>query len=483
MAREKKKKTTDNVEILDEVETKKVVKKRLRFRFRFRSKHKFGPIELTFDIISIILVCTVGFYFLGRGFYYYSAQHKHSKEVASTLNGLILENNRIVNGATDGLHQDEDGHYFKGNVENNYVWFANRMYRVIRVNKDETVKLVQEDLAASFMWGEDYPYDKSNLRLWLTKLEEYNFSGVYQNTIPNTDKYLAETKYTIDKLKDSKVELSDKVLKDKVSMLSLNDYILAGGKSSYLNTGKLFFLLGYNGDDENIYVEEDGSLVGCSFMDGYGVRPIITLNKNIPVSAGTGAKDNPYIIDQGKDTNYVDSYVKLGDDIWKVYEQNDGKIKMYLNGYIMSNGQEVVRNYSNSSAKFDYYDRHNIGYYLAGEYYESLPYKDILVDNSYYNGEIGSEQGCYFGNVTSDSYTGKVSLLSIFDYVSNNEINDFFRNNTDSELSTTQYAVLANGLLYDSDVTDSKHIVPVVSIDIKSIKSGSGKLDNPFVVG
>ena len=42
---------------------------------------------------------------------------------------------------------------------------------------------------------------------------------------------------------------------------------------------------------------------------------------------------------------------------------------------------------------------------------------------------------------------------------------------------------MANGLLYDSDVTDNKHIVPVVSIDINSIKSGNGKLDNPFVVG
>ena len=38
------------------------------------------------------------------------------KETAMTLNGLILENNKLVKGDSEGFHQDEDGYFFKGNV-------------------------------------------------------------------------------------------------------------------------------------------------------------------------------------------------------------------------------------------------------------------------------------------------------------------------------------------------------------------------------
>ena len=41
------------------------------------------------------------------------------KEEAQTLNGLIIQNNKVVQKDEVGLHQDTDGYYFKGKVENN----------------------------------------------------------------------------------------------------------------------------------------------------------------------------------------------------------------------------------------------------------------------------------------------------------------------------------------------------------------------------
>ena len=126
-------------------------------------------------------------------------------------------------------------------------------------------------------------------------------------------------------------------------------------------------------------------------MDGYGVRGVFTLNKNIPVSQGDGTKNNPYMIDQGKDTNYVDSYVKLGDDTWKVFEDNNGLLKMYLNGYIKVNGQELVRNYSSHDNKFNYFAEDNIGYYLYNDYVKNLSNNKYIVVNKYPYGEINNE--------------------------------------------------------------------------------------------
>ena len=470
--------TKDEKEIVEE----KVTKKKDNKKTKKRERHYYGPIEFSFNFVSLVIVICIGLYFGGRSFYYYSLQNQKTRETAMTLNGLILSNNKLVKDETAGLHQDEDGYVFKGVDVNNYVWFANRMFRVMRVNKDDTVKLVSEDLAASFMWGEEHDYSKSNVRIWLTNVDKIKASAVYYKTLPAQDKYVVRTKYTIDKMIENKVEKGDKTFEDDVVSLTLSDYVDAGGKNSYLNTGKLFYIIGYNEEDDNLYIEEDGTINVCDTMDGYGVRGVFTMNKNIPVSQGNGSKDNPYVIDQGNDNNYVDSYVKLGGDTWKVFENNKGVLKMYLNGYIKVNGVELVRNYSNHDNKFNYFADDNIGFYLYNDYVNNLSYKKYLVSNKYPYGEMSIEKGYYYPNVYSEVYEESIGLLNIFDYVSNNELYDFFRDNTGAEMSTGQYVVAKNGLLEEIDVTEERHVVPVISIKASSIKSGNGRIDNPYVV-
>ncbi len=471
----KKEKKSAKKEPISKEETNNKKKKK-------RNTHYYGPIEFSFNFISLVAVICIGLYFGGRSFYYYSLQNQKIKETAMTLNGLVLSNNKLVKDDTEGLHQDENGYFFRGNVENNYVWFANRMFRVIRINNDDTVKLVTDDLVASFMWGENKDYDKSNLRIWLTDVDKISESGVYYKTIPAQERFVVKTNYTIDKMVESSVEKGDIVLKDNITTLTLSDYIDAGGKNSYLKNGKLFYILGYNSDDDNLYIEEDGTINSCDTMDGYGIRGVFTLNKNIPVSQGDGTKNNPYMIDQGNDTNYVDSYVKLGDDTWKVFEDNKGILKMYLNGYIKVNGQELVRNYSAHDNRFNYFAEDNIGFYLYNDYVKNLSYKKYIVSNKYPYGEMNIELGYYYPNVYKETYEESIGLLNIFDYVSNNELVDFFRDNTLEEMSTGQYVVAANGLLEEVEVTEEKHIVPVISIKAESIKKGNGRIDNPYLV-
>ena len=470
-------------QLKDEKKSAKMNKdKKIKKAKKKKELHYYGPFEFSFNFISLVAVICVGLYFGGRSFYYYSLQNQKTRETAMTLNGLLLSNNKLVKDDAEGLHQDEEGYFFKGNVTNNYVWFANRMFRVMRINDDDTVKLVSEDLVASFMWGEDAAYDNSNLRLWLTDVEKVDVSGVYYKTIPSQDLYVVKTKYTIDKMDDAKIEKGDVVLEDDVVTLTLSDFIEAGGKNSYLYNGKLFFILGYNNNGENLYIEEDGSITSCDTMDGYGVRSVFTMSKNIPVSQGDGTKDNPYVIDQGEHINYVDGYVKLGDDTWKVYENHDGILKMYLNGYITVNGTEVVRNYSSHDNKLNYFAGDNIGYYLYHDYINSLSYNKYIVRNKYPYGELSAEVGYYYPNVYSEVYDDCIGLLNIFDYVSNNDLSDFFRDNTGAAMSTRQYSVASNGLLEEAEVTDQKRIVPVISISVDSIKGGNGRIDNPYVV-
>ena len=446
-----------------------------------KRRHLIGRKEFLFNFFSLVFALVVVLYFGGRCFYYYSLQSMSKKETEMTLNGLLLDNNKLVKSG-DGLYKTTDSYFFKGKVESNYVWFANRMFRVLEIGEDNTVKLVSNDLVSMFMWGEDTSYDKSNLKVWLTDSKDEQ-SGVYYNSIPNPDFYMTKTKYTIDNLNKDKVKSGKKEYKDNVVSLTLSDYVRAGGKESFLNNSKVFYLLGYTMDNENLYVEEDGSIMSCDKLDSYGVRSVITLKKNTNVSQGDGSVNNPYTIDMGNNNNYVDSYVKLGDDIWKVYNNKDNVLKMYLNGYIMNNGTEVLSSYSKKDNHFNYYDRTNIGYYLLNNYYANLPYKDVIVSNSYPLGEVSVEEGYNYLNIYKNNFEGYISMLNLFDYVSNNELSDFYRNNSTSTIGNVQYVTFSNGIVEEVDIKEEKKIVPVISINASILKGGSGRIDDPYVMG
>ena len=457
-------------------ESKKEVKKSKK-----KKRHSFGIKEFVFDFLSLVLALVVVLYYGGRCFYFYSLQSTNKKSASVNLDSAILNNNQLVKSG-DGLYKKKNGYFFKGKVENNYVWFANRMFRVLSVEDDNSVRLVSNDLVSMFMWGDSETYDKSNIRLWLTNTEDAK-SGLYYNTIPNFKKYVKKTTYTLDTLDGNKVKTGKEKFSDSVASITLDDYVLSGGKDGYLNNGKLFYLIGFTSDKDYLYVEEDGSIMSCDRLDAYGIRSVITIKKNTAITQGDGTVNNPYTIDMGKDNNYVDGYVKLGEDIWKVSTNDNGILKMYLNGYINVGGVEITKPYSNGSNIFDYYDWSSTAYYLYNAYYPSLPYKDLIVNNNYPNGEFSAETGYYYANIYNNSFEGPISMLNLFDYVSNNELTDFYRNNTTSSVGDIQYVTYFNGLVEEADVKYSKHIVPVISIDSKILKSGSGRIDDPYVVG
>ena len=334
-----------------------------------KEKHYIGVKEFIFNFVSLVFMIGVGLYFGYRSLYYYSRQNKKFQAEAQTLNGYILQNTSVVSLEEDGLHHDSLGYYFKGTVENNYVMFDGRMYRVIRINEDNSVKVVSEDYAAIFPWGNDSAYKGSNVHQWLDKTE-WELSGTYYNTISNVEKYLLKTKYKTDLISGDAVSPleGEEESEGYVTLLTATDYVLAGGKRSFLNSGKSFFLLGVTDDKENIYVDVDGSIQHCDNTEGYGIRPLLTFKNNTFISGGTGTLTDPYVILQDEKNHYIQSYVKLGNDIWRVFYQNDTVLKLSYNGYARINGEECAISYSQTTSYYDIMNGSNIGYYLNNTY-------------------------------------------------------------------------------------------------------------------
>ncbi|MBQ6323867.1 MAG: hypothetical protein IJI22_03440 [Bacilli bacterium] len=437
-----------------------------------KKRHQFSKGEFIFNFISLVLVIAVGVYFGYRSLYYYSKQNMKIKEEANTLNGFITSYEVVTDG--DGLHHDEEGFYFKGKVENNYVLFANRLFRVIRVNENNTIKIVSEDNVASFMWGNKNNYKDSNLRGWLTKTDN-NLSGIYYKTLPS--KFISKTTWSEDTLKEKEIKRGEKKEKDFITIPTIYDYTLAGGKESYFNNGKVYYLLGHNEEDANLYIDEDGVLQNIDNIDGYGIRAVLTLKANVEISSGDGTSNNPYVISLKEEKNYINQYVKLGDETWKVFEDNSGLLKMFAVQNV-----DLLRNYSDRDNYFDINDKDNIAYYLNTAYLNSLSYKDLLIDDYYYTGEISDETDYDFFNVYTNFTVCKVGLLNIFDYNLTGSLDDYFYMNTRAGSSGMQYIGRSNGFLEEADVKDIKRIIPVITVDSKRIVKGSGTIDDPYIL-
>ena len=134
--KKKVKKNVEEKQVKTEVKTEKVKKEKKK-----KEKRLLTTSQFIFCLISLLFALGVGLYYGGRSFYYYSLQNAKKVETANTLNGLVLGSN-YVQQEGDGLHQNTDGYYFKGKVENNYVRFANRLFRIISINNDESVRKI-----------------------------------------------------------------------------------------------------------------------------------------------------------------------------------------------------------------------------------------------------------------------------------------------------------------------------------------------------
>lgn len=433
--------------------------------------------EFIFNLISIIILISICLYFGIRSIYYYTEQN--TVKTSEILADKIISNNQITK-TTDGFHKEEDGYSFKGNVTNNYIKFSNRIYRIMKVYDDNSVKIVSDTNDGILIWGDDSSYKNSNLNIWLDKTE-LSTSGIYYDTISNSS-LLTKTSYTEDILKKSKVTTSKEKISSYITTLTISDYVNSNGKNSYLNNGQYFWLIGNDNEGSNLYVDSTGSVETSNSYESYGVRAVLTLKKDIKTTTGVGTIEDPYVVDMENNNNYIDQYIRLGNDIWQVYSDKDNILKLALNGYININNQEYLSKYSNTTSEYDPTNKYNVAYYLNKTYYNSLSYKDIVLDTSYQIGEISNDTGFKIDNIYTESITCKVGLLNIFDYNKNINISNYYYLNKTSSVGSMVYVNNNLGYLEEEKVTEEKHIVPTISISKTLIKNGTGTIDDPYTV-
>ncbi len=245
---------------------------------------------------------------------------KIGEEISSTYEGLIEAN-------------DDTGayYYFRGKVENNYVSFANLLWRIVKINSDGSIKLVLNDYTettANIYESNTEHSLEEKMNITANTLYE-NLNTWYQEHLKEYENHLISNKYCVDssifETKDNRNYYLgyNRILNDhtvsynclgttytsKIGLLSVDEVVLAGATSTLDNTEYYLYVPGKvvswwtitpsTSDNENITffeVDQNGKVVSVSNGNYFkGMRPTIYLIRKTIVS-GTGTSTDPYTI-------------------------------------------------------------------------------------------------------------------------------------------------------------------------------------------
>ena len=252
------------------------------------------------------------------------------------FNDLILSHNKVKNESdtnigtdistkNEGLIKGSDDlgttYYFRGDVKNNYVSFGNNIWRIIRINGDNTIRIIldgeTESISNYYKDTTDFNFINSKIHAFLSNWLSENF-GDYE-------KYIADTKYCSDIVHDDSFNYNAltriKINKipsfnclgtsynDNIGLITADEVVYAGANLAknnqeyYLYNKDLkspwYTMTGASGTENSInmfMVNEKGVLITNVSGDLFrSVRPVINIISDVDVT-GDGTKDNPYTI-------------------------------------------------------------------------------------------------------------------------------------------------------------------------------------------
>lgn len=434
-----------------------------------KKKKKKISIQKIFNLISFIFILSCIIFYGTRFIKLYKENNK--KEDIAYIKDTI-KNNNIEGENFKNINGD---YYFYGEEVNNYIMYSNFIWRIISVNTDGTIKLILDNSITALANGSN----NKNINNWLNKSDNEN-TGIFEKALNDPKKYLVTTNTCNDKITDiKKITCKTTTTNTLITTLSINDYVNTGSSNSFLNNHEYYYLINKKNDNNIWYVNDEGKVGLSDGNDIIGIKPVITLKKDIVVSTGNGTKENPYTFE--KESSLIGSYVKIDNDIWRIYSGDEEDIKLSLDTYLKINNEEIAYKYSNNSYKHNDTTYGSLAYYLNKTYLNSLKYKNIINEVTYSNGIYNNTNDYAYSSVLEEKIKTKVSLLSIGDIIVNPSITNYYLSTGISKDSNMIYTIQNDFKIYTKVSTSNLKIVPTISIK-KNLLEGNGTKESPYEV-
>ncbi|MEG0909386.1 MAG: hypothetical protein RSH78_03385, partial [Bacilli bacterium] len=426
-----------------------------------KGKRKANKIEIVFCTISCLFILGCLIYFGGRLLKYYKIYNPKTEtgEKVNLIGTTITSGTIVTEGS--GLYKNGSAYLFKGSKSNNYLEYSNLLWRILKVNQDGSLDLVLNDSYNSMMWNSEMgKYTDSDIRSYLNK--------EFIKMIDKTN--LAKVNFCLDLIDNvSAITCKETNDEDFVRLLGMTDYLNAkDGQDSFIPAEDLWL---YNALPENVWHTNAGSMSNSLANEDYFIAPVIKLKNSTQLVGGKGTKESPYTIDKNKKRILVGSNVKLGEDTWIVNKIESDKT--YL---ARKNNLNTTYRFDLNSNVFNKDSQYSVASYLNNSYFNSLPYKDKLLDGVFNTGTYLKS----YKEISKTNVTAKVGMLSI----------------TDSKIGLTEdsyYLITGaeegysffynNKMISRSKINLARGVKPVIVIDSKILTKGTGTSEDPYMIG
>ncbi len=430
--------------------------------------------EKIFCFISILFILSCCIFYGTRFIKLYLENKKVEITEKNTLTKALKDNNT----SNENFKSVNGQNYFTEDADNNYLLYSNILWRIIKINDDNSITAISNNSLTSLAYGKNEKYKESYVYKWLNETND-KYSGILEKSLNNIETYLQKTATCLDEL-DEITNIPCKEIDNSsyITLLSIADYLNVGSKDSYLSNEEYFYLSNNNSESKIWYVEEEGTLSLSTGTDIIGIRPVITIKSNTDYIDGDGTIDKPYTIE--KDNSLFGSYVKLDNETWRIYEVNENEVRLMLNDYLKINNQTVSYKYSNISSYHDDYKQGSIAYYLNHNYLNTLSYKDKIKEVTWSNGYYNSDTNYDYTNALKDTIESKVALMSVGNIFLNNELKNYYTMTGNKQKGSMIYTIQSNKKSYLKQISSEANVVPTISIDKKLLNKGKGTIDSPY---
>ncbi len=444
---------------------------------------KITPVLIALNVLVLLVI--VGFYMF-RLIKYYKIENGH-KDDDNTFLVDVLKKKQSFLDETKGLVLNEETGVFtyKGDVDDNYVSYSGLLYRILNIDANGNIKMVSDDNVTMLYPNLKNGYEKSSINKWLNTSEE-KYSGIFENTLVNADSLIVKTNSCSDVIDDLTNITCENILDSyKISLLSLYDYKMSGGKDGFLNNGEIFYLGTLNKDNAQYYVTSEGEIaINEKETKVVTIKPVITLSSSDLYLSGKGTKENPYIIEKHAVNTlgdaYVNNIVKINDVNYKIIEILDTKVKLASVDVIKKGEDDYKIKFGGSDSA--YTTKNTVGKYLNNTFLNSLDVKDYVVNSSYFTGTLSLTDYDY--TVARSSYVkAKVGMLTIGDMFLHETTNTFTLLRG-MEASDIINVINDSGNIFADYITAKYSVRPAFYLkDDLEIVSGKGTMDDPYELG
>jgi len=426
--------------------------------------------------------CFISFLFLLSCCVFYGTRfiklYLENKEKLSVEKNTLVKVIRENNEKEENFKEINGIKYFINNIDNNYLMYSNLLWRIIKINQDNSLTVISDSSLTSLAFGGLVSYENSYINKWLNSSEK-EYSGILESQLNKKETYLQRTITCIDTVDElDNKECTNTINDNYISLLSTSDYVNIGNKESYVINNEYFYLNNSNSNNEIWYIDDEGKITTNKGTDIIGVRPVITIKSNIDYISGDGSKNNPYKIE--KENGLFGSYVKLDNQLWRIYQVNDTEVRLVLNDYLKVNNSNLEYQYSNNNSYHDDYKSGSIAYYLNHTFLNSLSYKNKIKEVNWTNGYYGSSSNYDYKSSLDTTINSKVALISIGDIRLNNELENYSTLTGTINKGTMVYTILSNQKVYAKPVSTKTNIIPTISLDKELLTIGNGTYESPL---